>query len=458
MYKASGVGDPKDHRWFLQRKDEMQLNLPFNDKNSLFEVIISREQLYLAFQEVRKNKGSAGIDGKSIEAFEANLFEELTQLHQELVSWSYKSMPVRRVEIPKPDGKGVRLLGVPSVRDRVVQASIKMVLEPIIDPTFSDSSFGFRPGRSQHHAILKAQGIVKTGKNFVVDIDLSKFFDRINHDRIIQQLRKHTKDTRLLRIIGMILRSGVMVEGKVQQTLEGSIQGSPLSPLLSNLILDELDQELEKRGLEFCRFADDCNIYLRSEAAAHRVMESVSRFIEGKLKLVINQDKSKVAKTRLVKFLGMTILGTSIAISAKAMEKAYDKIKELTPRGGSDSLQARVDKINEWYRGWSNYFSLTQYPVQLNKLESHLRRRLRAMLISQHHRRRFLYNKLRSRGITHRLATQCYGRKRTWALSITPAAHKAWSNEWFFTELGLYSAVQVRKPHWFSLKRRPYLN
>lgn len=236
----------------------MQLNLPINDKNRLFEVIISEEQLRLAFREVRKNKGSPGVDGKTIEMFEADLHGELTRLHQELMSWSYKPMPVRRVEIPKPDGKGVRLLGVPAVRDRVLQASIKMILEPILDPTFSDHSFGFRPGRDQHQAVLRAREIVKKGKSFVVDIDLSKFFDRINHDRIIQQLRKHTSDKQLLRLIGITLRSGVLVEGKVQQTLEGSVQGSPLSPLLSNLILDELDKELENRDLEFCRFADDC--------------------------------------------------------------------------------------------------------------------------------------------------------------------------------------------------------
>jgi group II intron reverse transcriptase/maturase len=436
----------------------MQLNLPINDRENLFDVIVSLENLKLAFREVRKNKGAHGVDGKTIETFETNLIEELTQLHQELMSWSYRPMPVRRVEIPKPDGKGVRLLGVPTIRDRVLQASIKMILEPILEPTFSQSSFGFRPGHNQHQAILRAQTIVKSGKIYVVDIDLSKFFDRINHDKIISQLRKHVNDKRLFCLIGMILRSGISSGGSVQPSLEGSVQGSPLSPLLSNLILDELDKELEKRDLQFCRFADDCNIFLKTEIAANRVMDSISRFIEKKLKLVINKEKSKVALARHVKFLGMTITGTAVAISKKAMEKAYEKVKLLTPRGSSDSIYTRVEKINEWYTGWSNYFLLTQFPVQFNSIESHLRRRLRAMLISQHHRRRFLYKKFRSRGVSHKVAKSCYAHKRTWALSITSAAHKAWSNEWFSDEVGLVSVLNKRQKHWFRLDRLPRLN
>jgi group II intron reverse transcriptase/maturase len=436
----------------------MQLKLPSQNRASLFDEIINFEQLQMSFRAVRKNKGSAGIDGKTVEVFENNLNEELTQLHQELMSWSYEPMPVRRVEIPKPHGKGTRSLGVPTVRDRVVQTSIKMTLEPILDPTFSDSSFGFRPGRSQHQALLQAQAIVKTGKSFVVDIDLSKFFDRINHDRIISRLREHTDDKRLLRLIGCTLRSGVLINGAFEATTEGSVQGSPLSPLLSNLILDELDKELESRGLEFCRFADDCNIFVKTEVAATRVMSSVSRFIESKLKLVINKEKSKVAESRFVKFLGMTITGDAIAISKKALEAAYDKVKQLTPRGTHETIEARVNRINEWYRGWSNYFCLTQFPVQFESIEAHLRRRLRAMLISQHHRRRFLYKKLRDRGASHRQAAVAYTHRRTWALSITKAAHTAWPNEWFSKELGLASALDNHQKHWFKLKRWPKLN
>lgn len=436
----------------------MQLNLPVNDRENLFDVIVSLEQLKLAFREVRKNKGAHGVDGKTIEMFERNLIEELTQLHQELMNWSYKPMPVRRVEIPKPDGKGVRLLGVPTIRDRVLQASIKMILEPILEPTFSQSSFGFRPGHNQHQAIKKAQSIVRRGKYWVVDIDLSKFFDRINHDKIIARLRMHTQDKRLLRIIGLILRSGISKGGEVQPSLEGSVQGSPLSPLLSNLILDELDKDLERRGLEFCRFADDCNIFVATEIAATRVMASTSKFIEKKLKLVVNKEKSKVALARHVKFLGMTIVGSSVAISKKAFNAAFEKVKLLTPRGSSDTIYKRVEKINEWYIGWSNYFMLTQFPVQFESIECHIRRRLRAMLISQHHRRKSLYQKLRSQGCSHRVARSCYGRKRTWALSITSGAHKAWSNEWFANEVGLVSALTKFQKHWYNRSRWPHLN
>ncbi len=436
----------------------MQPKLPVNDKGSLFEEVTSIESLKEAFKDVRKNKGSAGVDGKSIKEFEEKLIEELTQLHQELMSWSYKPMPVRRVEIPKPDGKGVRLLGVPTIRDRVVQASIKRVLEPIIDATFSPNSFGFRPGCNQHQALLQAQKIIKKGKSYVVDIDLSKFFDRINHDRIIERLRKHSIDKKILRLVGVTLRSGISVNGTFQSSNEGSVQGSPLSPLLSNLILDELDKELEKRGLEFCRFADDCNIFVKTLISANRVMASVGRFIETRLKLVINKEKSKVAESRHVKFLGMTITGTALAISKKAMEKAYEEIKRLTPRGGHDTIEKRVELINLWYRGWSNYFSLTQFPLQFRNIEAHIRRRLRARIIGQHRRRNFLYKKFRLRNVNHKQACQAYSHKRIWALSITRAANKAWGNDWFEEELGLFSALSTNKPHWFKPNRRPCLD
>jgi group II intron reverse transcriptase/maturase len=248
------------------------------------------------FKAVKKNKGAPGIDAESIEDFENSLDAELSKLSSELEGWTYQPRPVRRVEIPKP-GKnaGVRLLGVPCTRDRVVQATLKLLLEPILDPTFSDRSYGFRPGRNQRQAVESIQKIVKTGKEYVVDTDLSKFFDRVNHDRLIQRLKKDIPDKRILRLIGLILRSGVLIDGHVEVTLEGTVQGSPLSPLLSNVVLDELDRELERRGLSFCRFADDCQIFVKSLKSANRVMGSISRFIENKLKLVVNRDKSQVA-------------------------------------------------------------------------------------------------------------------------------------------------------------------
>ena len=259
------------------------------------------------FKAVKKNRGAPGIDGMSrVEDFEDRLEQELKRLKWELENWRYKPQPVKRVEIPKP-GKdaGVRLLGIPCVRDRVVQAALKQLLEPILDPKFSNNSYGFRPGRNQRKAVESARRIVRSCKEYVVDIDLSKFFDRVHHDRLIARLGLFIPDKRILRLIGMTLRSGVMKDGLVSATTEGTVQGGPLSPLLSNVVLDELDKELEKRGLEFCRFADDCNIFVGSQKAAERVMSSyISHFIEKRLKLVINQKKSKVALSRYVKFLG----------------------------------------------------------------------------------------------------------------------------------------------------------
>ncbi len=283
-----------------------QLEFKFQE-GKLLEEICAEGTLRKAFKLVKRNKGAPGIDGITIEDFEQNLSEELTQLRQEVQSWKYKPTPVKRVEIPKPDGKGVRLLGIPIIKDRVLHMAIKMVLEPILELDFSKSSYGFRPGRSQQQAVETAREYVKAGKEFVVDIDLSKFFDRINHDRLIHRLGTKIEDKRVLRLVGMILRSGIMADGTVTILHEGSVQGSPLSPLLSNLVLDELDKELEKRNLEFCRYADDCNFFVKTERAAVRVMDSIKKFIESKLKLKVNEEKSKVAKSDRIKFLGMTI-------------------------------------------------------------------------------------------------------------------------------------------------------
>lgn len=239
----------------------IQLKFKFNKEESLFEEILGIGTLKRAFKLVKRNKGAPGIDGITIENYETKLEEELDQLRQEVMNWTYKPTPVKRVEIPKPNGKGMRKLGIPTVKDRILHMAIKLVIEPILEPTFSDRSFGFRPGKNQQQAVQEAKRIVESGKEFVVDIDLSKFFDRINHDRLIHRLKNHIVDKRVLRLIGMILRSGAMIEGIKAPTTEGSVQGSPLSPLLSNVVLDELDKELEQRGLEFCRFADDCATY-----------------------------------------------------------------------------------------------------------------------------------------------------------------------------------------------------
>ena len=429
-----------------------QMKLSVEERN-LFEKLCSLEYLIEGFKAVKKNRGSPGIDGVTIGEFGSRLDEELVQLRDELEGWTYKSKPVRRVEIQKP-GKdaGVRLLGVPCVRDRVVQATLKLILEPILDPTFSDNSYGFRPGRNQRQAVEAAQRIIRSGKEYVVDIDLSKFFDRVNHDRLISRLSIFISDKRILRIIGMILRSGVMKDGLVASTMEGTVQGSPLSPLLSNVVLDELDKELECRGLEFCRFADDCNIFVSSQNAAERVMRSISKFIDGKLRLMVNQGKSKVALSKDVRFLGMTIIAGTIAISALSMNRAMQKVEKLTPRGTHLTLEKTIECINSWYMGWSSYYSMTQYPFQLSMIEAHIRRRLRSRLVDQQKRRRYLFKKLVKRNVPRCLAAKTvFSNMRRWALSHTRAVERAYPNRWFIKEMGLKIRSLEGHPHWFDI-------
>jgi len=401
---------------------------------------------------VKKNKGSPGIDGITIEDFESRLIEELSLLKEELESWTYKSSPVRRVEIPKPGGNGIRLLGVPTVRDRVVHATLKELIEPIFEAQFSTHSYGFRPERNQRQAVEAAREIVAGGKAYVVDIDLSKFFDRIHHDRLISRLSQHVSDKRILRLIGLLLRSGIMANGLVTPSTEGAVQGSPLSPLLSNIVLDELDKELERRGLEFCRFADDCNIFVKSPKAAERVMENVSGYIEKRLKLVVNQEKSQVARSDRVKFLGMTIVGKTIAISHKALQTAMAKVKELTPRGTHLTLEKTMEEINSWYIGWAGYFNMTYYPSQLGKIEAHIRRRLRSRLIDQQKSKRNLYRKLVKRGVTRRQAARTvFTNNKRWKLSNTFAVNKAYPVGWFIGEKGQAIRSDKELPHWFEL-------
>ncbi len=402
---------------------------------------------------MKANGGSPGTDGVSVKGYERRLEEELAHLRAELVRWSYKPHPVRRVEIPKPGGKGVRLLGVPCIRDRVVQASLKLLLEPLFDPYFSESSYGFRPGKNQRQAVEAAQRIVQSGKEHVVDIDLSKFFDRINQDRLLHRVQQRVSDNRIIRLIGLTLRSGVMTAGGLMPTTEGTTQGSPLSPLLSNIVLDELDKELERRGLSFCRFADDCNIFVGSRKAAERVMASVTKLIEKRMKLTVNREKSKVALAAGTKFLGMTIVLGTLAISTLAMDWAMEKIRTLTPRRSSKTVEATIEEINRWYRGWAGYFEMTQYPSQFATLEAHIRRRLRARYVRNMKRRRTIAEKLRKRGISSRLAQRtAYSHQNWWALSHAPAIERLYSNRWFM-ERGLFVKSTENLSHWFEPRR-----
>ena len=426
----------------------------FIEEPRLFEALCTIERMEAGFRHVKKNKGSPGVDGTTIEEFGSRLTEELSQLQQELESWTYKPSPVRRVEIPKPGGKGIRLLGVPTVRDRVVHATLKELLEPIFEPVFSDHSYGFRPERNQRQAVESAREIVAGGKLYVVDIDLSKFFDRIHHDRLIGRMSQQVVDKRILRLIGLLLRSGIMANGLLIPSTEGAVQGSPLSPLLSNIVLDELDKELERRGLEFCRFADDCNIFVKTPKAAERVMGSVCGYIEKRLKLVVNLEKSQVARSDRVKFLGMTIVGKTIAISHKALQAAMAKVKELTPRGTHQTLEKTLEEINSWYVGWAGYFSMTYYPAQLKKIEAHIRRRLRSRLVDQQKSKRNLYRKLVRRGVSRRQAAKTvFSNRKRWALSHTFALSKAYPVGWFIGEMGQAIRSDRQLSHWFELRQ-----
>jgi group II intron reverse transcriptase/maturase len=425
----------------------------FFDPQRLFEELCTKAQLGAGFRAVRKNKGAAGIDGVSIEDFQTNLEEELGQLQQELESWVYKPSPVRLVEIPKPGSREKRKLGVPTIRDRVVQTAIKQLIEPILEPLFSDHSYGFRPGRNQKQAVEAARDFVNEGKEWCVDIDLSKFFDRVGHDRLMSRLGNVIVDKRILRLIGMTLRSGTMRGGVVESTQEGTTQGSPLSPLLSNFVLDELDKRLEARGFSFCRFADDANVFVGSKKAADRLMENLIGFIEGKLKLKVNREKSQVARSQFVKFLGMTIVAGTIAISSISLKRAMTKVRELSPRGTHLSIENSIKEFNGWYQGWANYYKMTQYPAQLSKIEAHYRRRLRSRLVSQHKNRSSLFKKLRSHKVPRKAAAKAaYSQGSRWALSHTRGVEMAYSNQWF-EQRGLYTISERKLEGWFDRRK-----
>ena len=329
--------------------------------SKLLEKVLDRENLNLAYKRVKKNGGSHGVDGMKVEELLPYLKQHGENLKQTLLEGKYRPQPVRRVEIPKPDG-GIRLLGIPTVVDRMIQQAIAQVLSPIFEKEFSNYSYGFRPGRNAHHAIKQAEQYINEGYNVVVDLDLEKFFDRVNHDKLMYLLAKRISDKRILKLIRAYLESGVMLGGLASPTREGTPQGGPLSPLLSNVMLHELDKELERRGHRFCRYADDCNIYVKSKKSGNRVMDSVSQFIEKRLKLKVNREKSAVDYPTNRKFLGFSfyyLKGIArIRVHPKSLKRLKAKLKELTGRSIGISMEARIDKLNQTIRGWVNYYNL----------------------------------------------------------------------------------------------------
>src|SRR5712691_3820436 len=400
----------------------------------LMEEVGARGNLVRAWKRVRSNKGGPGVDGMTIEDAKAYLREHWPSIREQLLSGTYQPQPVKRVEIPKPDG-GVRKLGVPCVVDRLIQQALLQVLQEQWDPTFSDSSYGFRPGRSAHQAVAQAQRYIAAGYGWVVDLDLEKFFDRVNHDKLMGQIAKRVEDKRLLKLIRAFLNAGVMENGLVSPSVEGTPQGGPLSPLLSNLVLDELDRELERRGHRFVRYADDSNIYVRSEQAGQRVMDSIRRFITKRLKLKVNDKKSAVARPQERKFLGFSFTGgpeIRRTIAPKAVERFKERIRKITRQAKSVSLESTMATLVPYMRGWRGYFGFCETPYLLIQLTGWVRSRLRAALWRQwktQRRRRAMLIQLGVRGrLADNTAASSHG---PWHLAHSKALHVALSNAYF---------------------------
>jgi len=364
---------------------------------NLLERIVDYGNLKRAYKQVADNKGSGGIDGMEIEEFREWLGKHMDTLREELLREKYEVSAVRKVEIPKPNG-GKRVLGIPTVKDRLIQQAIQQEMSLYYEPIFSESSYGFRPGRSAHQAIEQASKYVQEGKEWVVDIDLEKFFDKINHDRLMQRLSKGIGDKRLLRLIRAYLKAGMMDDGLIEQRVAGTPQGGPLSPLLSNIVLDELDKELESRGHSFCRYADDCNIYVKSRKAGERVMESIVDFIETKLKLKVNHEKSGVRHCSDVKFLGYTLLSKGeIRVADKSLDRLKDRIREITRRNRGVKFEQVIKEVNLTITGWTNYFQLANtWLSTFNALDGWIRRKLRCYRLKQCGRRYTIFKLLRS--------------------------------------------------------------
>jgi RNA-directed DNA polymerase len=410
--------------------------------NLLMEEVCERENLKEALRRVKANKGSAGVDGMTVDEITGYLKQHWPAIREQLLSGTYKPQPVRRVEIPKPDGGGVRKLGIPSTLDRFIQQAVMQVLQRRWDRTFSDHSYGFRPGRSAHQAVAQAQQYIAEGYGWVVDFDLEKFFDRVNHDKLMGQIAKRVEDKRLLKLIRAFLNAGVMENGLVSPSVEGTPQGGPLSPLLSNLVLDELDRELERRGHRFVRFADDSNIYVRSERAGQRVMESITRFITQNLKLKVNEAKSAVARPQERKFLGFSFTeGPAVkrTIAPKTLSRFKDRIRVITRRAKSVSIRATMDELAPYMRGWRNYFGFCQTPEVLISLTSWVRRKLRCALWRQWKTVRRRRAALLALGVHPRFAANTAGSGRgPWYLALSKALSVGLSNA-YFRSLGLPS-------------------
>lgn len=405
----------------------------------MLEAALTRENLQAAWKRVKANKGAAGVDGLDIEHTQRLLQTTWPQIRQAVLAGQYRPEPVRRVMIPKPDGSQ-RELGIPTVLDRLIQQALLQVLQPLIDPSFSEHSHGFRPGRGAHDAVKAARAYVQSGKRVVVDVDLAKFFDRVHHDILIDRLQRRIDDAGVIRLIRAYLNAGIMDGGVVSERYLGTPQGGPLSPLLANVLLDEVDKVLEARGYSFARYADDCNVYVSSTKAGQRVMVLLRRMYAG-LKLQINEAKSEVASAFGRKFLGYELWGAKgrevkCAVAHKAVEDFKARIRQLTRRSAGRSMEQTVQKLRSYLRGWKAYFGLAQTPKVWRELDEWLRHRLRALQLKHWKRGATIYRELRSRGATHDIAKQVAVNGRRWWRNSAKLLNRVLTIAWF-DQLGL---------------------
>jgi RNA-directed DNA polymerase len=406
--------------------------------DDLMERIVDRANMRKAWKRVKANKGAPGSDGMTLEDFPPFACSHWSAIRQDLLDGTYQPQPVRRVSIPKPNG-GERLLGIPSVVDRVIQQAIGQVLTPIFDPGFSESSFGFRPGRSAHGAVRQVQRTIGEGYRFAVDLDLEKFFDRVNHDVLMARVARKVRDKCLLGLIGRYLRAGVLVGDLIQATELGTPQGGPLSPLLANILLDDLDKELERRGYRFARYADDLLILVKSPRTGERVKASITRFLTRELKLAVNEQKSRVVKTNDCEFLGFTFRGTKLRWSDQAFADFKHNVRKLTGRSWGVSMAYRLDRLTRYVRGWMNYFGISDYYRPIPEIDSWIRRRIRMCYWKQWRWVRTKVRNLLALGTNKRQAIlTAISSKSYWHLSKTLAAQTGMTNAWL-TSHGLIS-------------------
>lgn len=407
--------------------------------DTLMERILARENVTRAWRQVKKNHGAPGVDGMTVEEFPTYARAHWQEIRTALLDGRYRPSAVRRVEIPKPSG-GKRKLGIPTVIDRVVQQAIAQVLTPIFDPEFSESSFGFRPKRSAHDAVRKVRDHISDGFSIAVEVDLEKYFDTVNHDALMERVARKVRDKRVLRLIGLFLRAGVSVDGVTEQTREGVPQGGPMSPLLANILLDDFDKELEKRGHKFARYADDFVVLVKSVRAGERVRSSISRFLERKLKLKVNEEKSKVDKANKAEFLGFTFPGQTIRWTVDSFEGFRHNVRELTGRSRAISMEARVRQLNQYIRGWMGYYVLSKYWTPIPQLDGWIRRRLRCCHWKQWKTPRRRVNQMHARGVNRSCAWQlALSGHGPWYYSDHTALAQALTNAYFHEELRLVS-------------------